>query len=569
MLSGDITQLVVAHPVVSHLVSLTISVWLTYLCVIKHGGFVSDDLQGIAEYDGKLQGREYGMVSRWVRYHLCGGNFPSGDSVTTPDNRKLSIPCGKIPWRHHALSVVVFNLSIIVTYFFLAPIIGNTLSFLTLLLFSVHPVCTQIVAWCSGIGYPLSLLWMSLSAILARWYYQSDKDLFTTIWTLGLFAILQYLGINALFIGLMLWPILVFLGYYEFAAVSFLISIVLGLQIVKHTIGIRVSAFKEQEMAHSTIPNWRKVIVATKTLGYYIKHALLPMQMGLYHEWGYHYNKNLERENKLFFVSLLAVLSMSYVFLTTDILPIRLGILWFVSFLFIFLNWITIQQFVTERYVAIPSIGFCMIIAYFTQSYLPIFFLLYGLYLMRTWMHLPTYDDELRFYESNVWNFKKSEVAYGNLGVTHLRFGRIMTAIDDWHHAINVNPQYDVPYYNIYSHYKSNALNAINNGNYQYGVDLLKQSYPYLDKARSCEICHFRVQWTKELEEVAEWIKNPLTIVHKEKERLEKLQVDLDKMLVEAKDDKRKQEISSSIVDCNLRLKHIETMLSKNETFKT
>ena len=319
---GYVTQLIVSHPVVSHLSFLTLSVWLAYFYVVKHGGFCSDDLQGIAEFDGKLQGREYGMISRWLRYHICGGNFPSGDSIQAPNGKKIQIPCGKIPWRHHFLSVLVFNLSIIATYFFLSPVIGTKLAFFSLLLFSVHPVCTQVVAWCSGIGYPLSLLWMSLSGVLLQWFYQSPRDLLITALVVVFFSIFQYLGVNALFIGIMFWPILIFLGYWQFALLSMAISLFLGFRIVKQTIDMRVKAFKEQEMAQSTYLNWRKIIVAIKTFGYYVRHALLPMRMGLYHEWGYHYTKDLERESKPFFISLLVVSAIAYVFFTTQILVV-------------------------------------------------------------------------------------------------------------------------------------------------------------------------------------------------------------------------------------------------------
>ena len=548
------------HPASPYL-ALTISCWITYCYVIFRGGFVSDDLMGIAEYDGKLQGFEYGMISRWVRYHLCGGNFPSKHKF--PNGQP--VPTGKIPARHHTLSVVVFTLSVLSTYYFLQAIVGPKVAFLACLLFAVHPVVTQGVAWISGLGYPLSLLWITLSLNLLGYYYSftAPSTTITCAVFLG-FLLIQFLAINALFVALVSFPILLFMGYYPFAILAILISIVQGAQIVRATIKLRKDEFEKQAMGGSTFIKPRKFIVAAKTFLYYIIHSLFPSRMGLYHKWGYHYGSDVERESIFFFLGLLAAGGVVTWFFLTPIIAIKLGLLWFSCFIFIFLNWITIQQFVTERYLMIPVIGICLIVSYFLQDYIYIYTFILGLALCRTWLHLPTYDDELRFYLSNTWNFKNSEVAYGNLGVTRIRIGQVGAALDCWHEAIHHNPDYDVPYYNIYSHYKSNALFQVQRGNFQGATDLLKQAHPYLVKCVACKVCHFKEQWTKELVEVTSWINTPILLVVNEKTRITQLRDSLQKRLSELKDPKNPveiQDITSSITDASKQLESIERML--------
>ena len=538
---------------------LTLLVWITYCYTLKCL-FVSDDHQGLGEYDGKLQGFEYGMLSRWVRYHLMGGQLSSGEKL---QDDKV-IPLGKIPWRHHALSVVVFNLAVLALFPFLSNILGANLALLSLCLFVVHPVATQAIAWISGLGYPLSLLWMALTLNFLYWFHTiPDPSVGLTLFVFLSFIVICFLMINALFIGLCLWPVLVLMGYYPFAALALVISVGMGLRIVQATIKLRVDAFKDQNMAQSTKPKIRKIIVAFKTFLYYVRMVLWPSKMGLYHEWGYHYEDTLEKEDWRFIGGLISVGLVVFWFFVTPVFAIKFGLLWFCSFIFIFLNWITIQQFVTERYVFVPSLGVCIIVAYFTQNYLPIYGLILGLALMRTWMHLPTYDNELRFYQSNIWNFPKSEIAYGNLGVTYLRLGMVGTALDHWNVGVKLNPDYDVPYYNISSHFKSNGIVHLHHGRFNEAISFLTNARDFLDKATKCKICHFRETWLKELEEIDNMIKNPQTVIYNEYKRLQELLVSLNKMMSEAKTDTRKKEVLSSISDAETQVKQTKLLLER------
>lgn len=601
MLDTLLSCLEVLKPYLSHLILSTI-VWVTYCYVVKSGGHVSDDLMGICEYDGILQTKtsetwrstpqdkrapedptktwstlrrlfnsEYGMISRWVRFWLCGGNFPSKQQFPDrqgPDGKVIKgefIPSGKVASRHHALSVLVFNFAILSTYTFLSKILGENVAFLACALFIVHPVVTQGVAWSSGLGYPLSLFWISLGFNLTLHYYTIPNPTFLiTILFLAAFALIQSLAVNALFIAMASWVILVFLGHYEFAVVAILISLNEGLRIVRDTIKLRSDEFKKQSMGGSTYLKPRKLIVATKTLLYYLKHTLWPSKMGLYHEWGYHYNESVEREDKYFFLGLLALAGLTLWFFLTPVFAIKFGILWFGAFIFIFLNWITIQQFVTERYAMVPSIGTCIIISYLLQNNLPIYTLIFGIALCRTWLHLPTYDNELRFYLSNTWNFKKSEVAMGNLGVTYIRGGMVGTSLDVWHQSIQTNPDYDVPYYNIYSHYKSNAMFQMSRGNFQGAIELLKQAFPYLEKCIACKVCHFKADWTRELDEVRQWINNPMVLILNEESRLLDLRLKLSLELSKCNDEKRKAEIQPSLNDISNSLITLQGIKNNN-----
>ena len=543
------------YPYFNHIL-LTSIVWLTYTYTLKCG-FVSDDFQGIAEYDGKLQGREYGMISRWIRFHLAGGHFPS--KIKNKDGS--SVPQGKVPFRHHIISVTVFNLAVVLGYQYLQHILEPQVALMAMILLIIHPITTQGVAWISGLGYPLCLFWNFLTLNFIYAHYQSGWN---NVSSILIFIVLQFLSINALFISIVFSPVLWFLGYHSFALVSLVISIFMGLKIVRETINLRKAEFVKQNMGKSTFIKPRKLIVALKTLFYYINLIILPKRLGLYHKWGYHYETDVEREDGMMMGGLLYLgLLVSAFFLIPD-MTVKLGVIWFLSFISIFLNWITIQQFVTERYAMIPAIGLYIIASFYLQNYIMVYIVLCSLLLMRTWTHLPTYDNELKFYQSNVWNFENSEVAYGNLGVTQIRLGQLGSSLDSWHISTKINPEYDVPWYNIFSHYKSNAMFQVTQGNYQNGLELLRQALPYIQSAVSAKICHFKEDWTKERDEVASWLNDPLILINREFERLTKLHSELSERLKTPKDEADKIGIMQSLNDISVRLQHIETIKRGN-----
>lgn len=552
----QILSLIVTHQAE---ILITALVWLAYHYTLKCG-FLSDDHAGIGEYDGKLQGFEYGMLWRWVRYHVVGGNFPSQHKY--PDGK--SIPQGKLPIRHHFLSILVFNLTGVVTYYALAPIIGPKIALLSVLILIAHPCTSQGVAWISGLAYPVSLFWISTTLLLMQ-YFSAHFTLNNAIWVIPAFCIIQWLAIHAIFATTgMIWALLLFLGYWQFAVLGFVISLVMCFDQVKKTVSFRIEEFKKQHMEQSTFFHAGKVVVAMKTLWYYTLLAVAPMTMGLYHTWGFHYEKDIERRDPMFWKGFVLLCALCCIFFKSDCLSIKLGILWFVIFSTGFWNWITAQQFVTERYIMVANLGLGILIAHFTQDYLWVYTLILGIYLCKTWTFLPTYGNELLFYESNKWNFQKSEVAMGNLGVTYTRMGLEETARETWLMATQINPDYDVPWVNIFYQLRSKGFALINHGDYIGGIRKLQEGLPYLEKAIGCKVCHFPEQWKKEHSDLVQAIKNPSVILQDELKRLLKLREALSNRLMKAGSEQEIKDIHISVQNNNQQMKNLVEFFSAN-----
>ena len=461
------------------IVILSIVTWLAYWGVINCG-FVSDDIEGLQNYDGKLKKFDYGHLNKWLLYKLLD----------------------KSPRRNHLFSIFLHNVNVILLFAFLATILPAKLAFYSCLIFAIHPICIQSVGWISGRGYPISLFFCLLgfniasSAPLASFPLSGDilNQGYLALLVIG-YGFLYYLSVTAQFAALATFAIQLFLGNYFLGFIGFLISSFAGAGIIKEVINIRVKTFKEQNLGQSTIFRFTKIIVAIKTFAYYTRLCLFPKRLGLYHTFEYHYSEKTEKENKWFWLGFIMLLGfMAGLWFGNNV--VRFAILWYLAYIFTFLNWITIHQFVSERYLYIASIGVYILIAYglFTldtflfSGYPVILALACGLYLMRTWVHLPTYQDEVLFYQSNIWNFPDSEVAFANLGVVYMRCGLTNSAIDMWQISGKINSHYDVAWYNIHSVLKQKGD--------------LNGSREFLKKAIDSPGCHFRDHWTGELQQL-------------------------------------------------------------------
>lgn len=434
----------------------------TYIYTAGRCQSVIDDVEGIQRYDGKIKDKTYYAYLKHLWWFLWG-----------KDMRK-----------HHLFSVLLHVVSTGLLYLFLETLFGHTVAFWATLLFTVHPINNQSIAWVSGRGYPLGLIGLLLSLQIPKIvsFYPALETL--TITKYLMFSLIFIWGIVSQFATMMSFPVLIMMGEWNLSILSAFIMLIAGAWFVKDTISHRAKTFKEQAMENTTKFRPNKIIVAIKTFAYYTQLCIFPAHMGIYHKWGYHYEDGMEKEDNLFWLGVVLLLSFGGLFYFGNN-AVRFGIVWYISYLFIFLNWITIHQFVSERYCYIANIGLCIIMGNYLQNYPIVASFVIGLYLMRTWQHLPTYCDEIRFYLSNIWNFPDSEVAMANLGVILMRAGLVGMAVDYWLMASKMNPDYDVPWYNLYSTLK--------------GRGDFPNARKYLENALKAKTCHFKTMWAQEL----------------------------------------------------------------------
>jgi len=502
------------------LISLLHFVTWCYCLTLK--GWCSDDIEGIAKFSDRFvqekdpQGRlvkEYkidsyevehggkkfnvkntgwnpaiefpGCFLRWFRLNL-GKKF---QNIGIDSKGHPIYGFVQKAWKHHTFNVTLQLINLVLGYNLLNFLFGQELAFTTILLFSIHPGAVQTVGWISGINYIFCLFGALVTFNTA--VFISNPHIYFPITALAS-AISCLTLLPGCFNGL----ILILLGKGNQAVVALIIGILVLTRQGREVVNFRVKAFKEQQMGKSTLINWRKSIVMVKTFWYYLKLLVWPKRLGLFHIWGYHFEEHIEHINSEFWMGFISLIGYGFA-LWLSPFPVQFGLIWVLIYLLVFSNFITAQQFVSERYSFISSFGYTLIVAYFVKDYPVIVSFLVGLGLMRIWVHLPTFNNEVRFYESNCFNFPNSEVAMGNLGVSYLNHGMPHKALDTWLEASRQNPLYDVPWYNLYSLAKQNGdiFNARN----------------YLQKCLNAKVIHFPDMWKKELADLDAIITQAIT----------------------------------------------------------
>lgn len=494
-----------------HLSAILVLYIICWIYCIK-GLFVSDDLDGIAKFTEVFHSQQITPTGQIIPERLVNTYEENGKTwKMTQFNNSIPFPGSLIRWfrlqvgkkwtvlgknskghevmgyiqdpmRHHIMNLVVQGINLVLAYFLLSKLFGANLAFLTVLLFAVYPLGCQTVSWISGIGYLTCLTGILLVTNLVTYLPES-------VYSLVGVSIGTTLASSGLLVGSAIWFVLLILGHKQAALFAFIPGVLILLKQGKIAVNFRKNAFREQNMGRSTYVNPRKIVVIVKTLYYYFRMIVFPKRLGLFHKWGYHYEDSLERIDLMFWKGVAVLAGLSVPLLALDCpFPIRFGIIWFLVFLYPFINLITAQQFVADRYLFVPSFGYCLVVAYLLKDYPIAYAFMLGLMLMRTWMHLPTFDNEIKFYQSNIFNFPDSEVAYGNLGVICASKGLNNMAIDCWKESARINDFYDVPHYNLYSAYKSNRL--------------FGEARNELAKCLNAKTVHFEKQWKSEMEKL-------------------------------------------------------------------
>ena len=538
------------QPPLSHFVAIFAALLLTYARVLGKDFFWVIDDEGVFKYSDQFIPEKKDAAGKVIEpekevrtYSCCEGDkkhevkmlaFNPHAGFPGAIIRFLRINIGKrfgvigtnskgheiygmkqSPRRHHIFSMIVHAANLVLGYFFLSPLIGQDLAFAACILYSVHPLTTQTVGWISGVMYALSMLF-ALATLNCSLYLHSYY------WIIPLTVIFSFISSVTLFLGCFTFIILLFLGFKWAAFTSALVGLFILLWKGKETKDYRAKAFKEQAMDKTLYLNWRKPIVMIKTLFYYLPMMFMPIRMGLYHIWGYFYEEPIERADRMFWAGIAAIglIVLGY---TQGSLAIQLGLTWYLSYFFIFSNFITAQQFVADRYGTVPAFGMCIVIASLLYG-TPLFWILLGLYAMRTFLHLPTFKNDLDFYLSNFLNFRRSEVALGNLGASYINQGMAGSAVDTWLLSTKINPYYDVAWYNLYSIFKANGK--------------MLDAKAYLENCLRAKVVHFKDRWEKEYEDLKKQM---------EPSECQKL-FDLARQSFDAKDFAKEEELLNQII---------------------
>lgn len=273
------------------------------------------------------------------------------------------------------------------------------------LLFAVNPFSVSCTAWVTG-GYYQITTFLTLTAyfFLVKLPGIYGGCLGALFFTAALGSTINCLAIPFIFFvypplsGLaLLWP----LAFYLFGR--------------RFRIG-----FNKRDSGKGDKFTIRKFIVMPKVLAYYIKNIVVPLKMAFFREYGFEYGKdpkvkeNLETVNQEFWESIIIV----SLFIGMGFWLSPFGILFFLAGLLPFTQWKVLGQFVAERYVYLPLVGYVLILDRLFSIHplmLVPFFALVVFYIWRSHKYIPAFKNIETLYENGIEQFPKCTSNYVNL----------------------------------------------------------------------------------------------------------------------------------------------------------
>lgn len=276
----------------------------------------------------------------------------------------------------HLFAIIAHIINVVLIYYLFG---ANQIGFFTALLFSINPINSQCVAWCSGRSYSMSTMF-----VLLMFLFPMVAPLF--------FFFTKFFSANAI-----LAP-LAFLGtpYWYWALMPLGILFIMR-KVLKEKSTTSVST----EMRALGL---RKFITGVKTFGYYFLLCIFPLRLGWHHQfvWGIgvteKYNKQCYEINGEFWRGLF-LLYLVVTNLVFNFSGAMFGVLWFSVNILMWCNIMTWQQQIAERFCYLANVGlmYCLVLNLMTipapYNLLAIGIFLGG-YMMKLWIITPMYANE-------------------------------------------------------------------------------------------------------------------------------------------------------------------------------
>ena len=283
----------------------------------------------------------------------------------------------------------------------------NDISFIASLLFAFNPINNQGSVWMSGRGYviaTLGMVWALVFPVLSPFFLFG-----ATYYNAGYFMPITLIGSSHPYI-LLFMPLIWMFHMKRFK---------------KNVLDkMKMEVFTEDKKIHP-----KKLILATKTFGFYVIHALIPIKTTFYHSL---------LESIAGSKAYRAYTFCRFFWIGAGTLSLML---WFCVGIAPFLNLYRMQQELSERYAYLPCVGLMFILATFIHSY-P---LLVGgwvmMYAVKMWFYLPAYKDDFWTIEYSRFNSPDSWFAWHLSAMKRWETNSIQEAIIYWVIAKNISPK--------------------------------------------------------------------------------------------------------------------------------
>lgn len=286
------------------------------------------------------------------------------------------------PTLDHLLTLIIHAL--VGCFIYLA--FGSTpISFIAALLFSCNPTNNQGSVWVSGRGYSLPSLMLLISITMP--FLAPIVFWGMGYFNLGFIAPLTLIGSNKAYL-LVVMPFVWWFWH----------------KTVKKNMLLKINT---ETAAEDHKVNLNKVVLAIKTMGFYLSLCIIPFKLTFYHSFVQACAGNdimrqraYTLKDKFFWIGLAAI--GAFIYLCTKGWSITTyGLLWFFIMIAPVSNFKRIQQEIAERYVYLPNIGLMIALASLIYTYPIVISVFLTIYIVRLQVVFNLYKDDYWLVETS------------------------------------------------------------------------------------------------------------------------------------------------------------------------
>ncbi len=376
------------------------------------------------------------------------------------------------PFIYHLNNLILHLFNCILVFWFILLLSENIfISFITAILFGIHPLHVESVVWVSERRDVLYSLFF-LSALISYLYYIKTRIKKCYYLSIGLF-VLSLLS-KAMAVTLPFILILIDYLFYNKAgkasfknkAPFFIITILLSII----TLIIRIQA--GDYLGKNTLNLYHNIAVACFSLLFYLNKVLMPVKLACIYPYNY---SDIYFFHRIFFfiLSTLIILLAGTVILSKYSKKIIFGTGFFIITIFPVIQLIPssgAMSVVSDRYSYIPAIGLFYTFAsvlywiykkkhkYEKAAKTLIQIILIGIISalsILTYNRCQVWKDSISLWDDVLKNYPNVATAYNSRGVEYLLKGEHAKAYADFMSALSIDQNYYEAYFNLGSLYSS------------------------------------------------------------------------------------------------------------------
>jgi tetratricopeptide (TPR) repeat protein len=365
------------------------------------------------------------------------------------------------PAGYHAVSLVMHMIATALVLWFIYVLSNNAkIAIISALLFGIHPLHVESVAWAAERKDMLYAIFFLLSMIFYLKYIDSESKLKCYFLALLFFI----LSIFSKAMASSLPPVLILIDYFRARKFNmrlimekvpfFVIAIIMGLVSI-------TAAESTDTISHDAVYTFfDRIIFACFNLLAYTGKLILPIHLSSFYPYP------LKEAGSLPFYYYIAPFLVTGLFIaiirsmkSTKVVFFAAG--FFVACIFLVLQLLPVgPTIISERYSYVPSIAFFFLLGYGANLLMekrknitiPVYVALisYGLFLsIATYNRCDVWKDSLTLWNNVLDQFPKVSVALNNRGnVYGKEMGQLDIALDNFNKSIFYDPKYENAYSN-------------------------------------------------------------------------------------------------------------------------